>query len=830
MVKVSAGGNHSCALLGDGTVKCWGKNNVGQLGLGDTRDRGTGLWPLGDALPAVDLGSNVTVIDIAAGGNHTCALLEGGVKCWGNNSWGQLGLGHINIQGDDEQEMGDRLPFLNLTAPIAIATGTNYSCALLQSGDVSCWGDNSYGQLGLGHTQDIGRAPSDIEPQLPLVDLGDREVGAIALGGNHSCALFSDQQAICWGDNHAGQLGQGDRDSRGNIAPIDDLPPILLGAGTTVEFIEAGSVHTCAGVRPGDGMPLELKCWGSNHEGALGLGLIDEPVGDTPEEMSGLTAVELGTGLDLVSISLGWAFTCARLNHFSGAQQTKCWGLNDYGQLGLGDTQSRGTDASEMGDALPSLNLGAPPAGVSCGSQHSCVVTTDGRIKCWGDNSYGKLGIDSTEIVGDGCTGHLVANRTCPSENDEMGANLPRVDLGTCAGATDWVSCGYEVTSGPDFSNKVCLGHDRYPADPRCIMLGCDHPSCQTPGPLPEPDLFTPLPDTGQNRCYDNDQEQSCLRQVDGDCMVEEEYVTWCGQDGDYGYNPVDRFVVQTVTGFRYIHDTVTDLRWQGCAAGWCGSLCEVDPTTASERDWFEALSYCQDLEWAGHSDWRLPDIYELSSLLHFAIPLGENAAINPAFTATPKDLFWSSTPEKEGRIWLVDFGQTILERHPQSRTHPVRCVRGGDSADPEMERFTEDGDDQRSVRDGSTGLTWTGCPFAVAADARPPSCNGPLENGTWSKMLSTCEQLVWNGCDDWRLPNFNELISIVDFQGRRLHLEGETGPLWDDASWIASSSTLPRTPTQAFTVTAEPDPGSAGKFLHTFTPICVRNTIDSCP
>jgi LPXTG-motif cell wall-anchored protein len=106
---ISTGNSHTCALLSSGAVKCWGYNDNGQLGLGDTNKRGDGPGEMGAALPVVDLGSGVTVTAISTGDEHTCALSSGAVKCWGANGYGQLGLGDTNKRGDGF-EMGDYLP------------------------------------------------------------------------------------------------------------------------------------------------------------------------------------------------------------------------------------------------------------------------------------------------------------------------------------------------------------------------------------------------------------------------------------------------------------------------------------------------------------------------------------------------------------------------------------------------------------------------------------------------------------------------------------------------------------------------------------------------
>src|SRR5262249_38128690 len=152
VIKFGHGGLDTCALLADGRVKCWGWNDFGQLGLGDTQMRGDNPGEMGDNLPAVDLGAGKKAVALTGGDSHHCALLsDGSVKCWGRNLEGELGLGDTNNRGDNPGEMGDNLPAVDLGAgktAVAIDAGGYCSCALLNDGSVKCWGGNFSGQLG----------------------------------------------------------------------------------------------------------------------------------------------------------------------------------------------------------------------------------------------------------------------------------------------------------------------------------------------------------------------------------------------------------------------------------------------------------------------------------------------------------------------------------------------------------------------------------------------------------------------------------------------------------------------------------------------------------
>ena len=169
-IQVTAGDNFSCALLYDGSVKCWGYNGDGQLGLGDTKTRGNGANEMGVNLPAVNLGTGRTATAIQSGYGHTCALLDdGSVKCWGNNSSGELGQGDMFNRGDGPNEMGANLLKVDLgTAGLGIAhtakkisVGISHTCVILDDNTTKCWGLNGDGQLGLGDTDTRGDAAED---------------------------------------------------------------------------------------------------------------------------------------------------------------------------------------------------------------------------------------------------------------------------------------------------------------------------------------------------------------------------------------------------------------------------------------------------------------------------------------------------------------------------------------------------------------------------------------------------------------------------------------------------------------------------------------------
>lgn len=343
VTEIAVGVNHTCALTSAGGAKCWGWNGFGQLGNGRTTDR---------RMPADVSGLAGGVAALAAGGVHTCALTgAGGAKCWGGNSFGQLGDGTF-IQ---HRTPGD---VSGLTSGVAaLAAGGNHTCALTTVGGVKCWGDNEYGQLGDG---------TIISRTLP-VDVSGLASGAtaLALGTDHTCALTNTGGVKCWGYNLFGQLGDGTFSD--SPTPVD-----VSGLTSGVTALTAGDSHTCAVTSAGG-----VKCWGWNGVGQLGNGTTTNSF-STPMDVSGLTS-------GVTALAAGKWHTCAVTN----AGGVKCWGANLYGELGDGTTVSRSRTPVDVS------GLASGVAAVAAGGRHTCVITGTGGIKCWGDNGFGQLGDDT---------------------------------------------------------------------------------------------------------------------------------------------------------------------------------------------------------------------------------------------------------------------------------------------------------------------------------------------------------------------------------------------------------------------------------------------------
>ncbi|MCB1214114.1 MAG: S8 family serine peptidase [Deltaproteobacteria bacterium] len=224
---LSLGSSHSCYILEKDMVKCWGYNSNGQLGLGDTEDRGDDPNEMGFNLTGSGFGFTFydLVQKVALGASHSCVLShEGKVKCWGRNTEGQLGLGYNDFLGDDPNEMGFNLPEVDLgfasNDPVkSIVAGASYTCALSAQGRVKCWGRNDYGQLGLGDTEARGDDPNEMGTNLPELDIGfafNDPIRRIFAAGFHACALSQQGKVKCWGVNWNGRLGLEDTENRGD--------------------------------------------------------------------------------------------------------------------------------------------------------------------------------------------------------------------------------------------------------------------------------------------------------------------------------------------------------------------------------------------------------------------------------------------------------------------------------------------------------------------------------------------------------------------------------------------------------------------------------------
>ena len=302
---VAGGGRHTCALTPAGGLKCWGWNGYGQLGDGTTTDRST---------PVDVTGLTSGVAAVAAAWSHSCAVTTvGGLKCWGNNTYRQLGDGTNTDRSTPVDVTG-------LTSGVAaVAAGEYYTCALTTAGGLKCWGRNGYGQLGDGTTTDRS-TPVDVTGLTS-------GVAAVAAAFEHTCALTTAGGLKCWGLNHLGQLGDGTTTNR--LTPAD-----VTGLTSGVAAADAGQYHTCALITPGG-----VKCWGGNDWGQLGDWTTTNRL--TPVDVTGITS-------GVAAVAAGHYHTCA-LNALTAGGELKCWGHNTYGQVGDGTATGRLTPVTVVG-------------------------------------------------------------------------------------------------------------------------------------------------------------------------------------------------------------------------------------------------------------------------------------------------------------------------------------------------------------------------------------------------------------------------------------------------------------------------------------------------
>ena len=335
-VQSSLGGRHSCAVTLQGNVWCWGRNQSGQLGDGNT-------MVLEQPNPVKVQGVS-DAISIQVGTSFSCALLaSGGIKCWGDNTFGQLGNGTTTSSAT-------AVDVSNITAATDLGAGHTHACATLANGTLRCWGRNDFGQLGDGTT---------VDRTAPVAVVGITDAVEIGGGRSFTCAISQSPRILsCWGINSFGQLGDG--------TTVDKLTPVAVGPlpGEPV-IIEGGFAHTCTAITTG-----EVFCWGNNAVGQLGDGTTNSS--SSPVQVIGVMGAS--------SMGLGSGHSCASVN----SGEVFCWGNNPVGQLGDGTNTDSLSPVSVFG-------LSAVDA-IGGGDNHNCAVRFGGDLKCWGGNSAGELG------------------------------------------------------------------------------------------------------------------------------------------------------------------------------------------------------------------------------------------------------------------------------------------------------------------------------------------------------------------------------------------------------------------------------------------------------
>ena len=337
---ITAGAYHTCVIMEstDG-VRCWGYNGQGQLGIGSYVDA--------DSPPTYDV---ITGVDqVAAGDGFTCVrvMSSSSVRCWGSNTAGQLGNSGGELTSPPSSD--------TVSGVSQVTAGSNHVCILRSaSSGVVCWGSNSHGQLGRSVSiAMISSVPSDD------VVTG---VSQVAAGGSFTCVIMTSTQVVrCWGANAYGQLGNGGNEDVAGSPTIN--------SAALVSAIALGGFHTCVLNSTTSG----ISCWGRNNVGQAGNGMAGTDV-VTPSQHDVMDNV--------VQVIAGGFHTCG-VNASSGIH---CWGDNTYGQLG--------SDGAGFVSAPPSMTALYGVAKAAAGLSHTCtIMTSTAGVRCWGRNNHGQLGV-----------------------------------------------------------------------------------------------------------------------------------------------------------------------------------------------------------------------------------------------------------------------------------------------------------------------------------------------------------------------------------------------------------------------------------------------------
>ena len=441
IAQISASGNHTCALRNNGRVLCWGSGSSGQLGNGQTPPSQTS--PVEVLEPIGNDGLLTNISEISLGGKHTCALRnDGQVLCWGLGESGQLGYRvtanssrPVVVLAAGQSQGGT--PLTNITQ---LSGGEDHTCALDSSNQVHCWGKGASKQLG-----QIDNINNQITPQRVKTDVANvylSDVEQVGVGHEHSCALKIDGSLVCWGKRSSGQLGDGKVDlteDRGIPAPV--VSEIEL----SVQTISAGGAHSCQVNTDGtNGVNGSIQCWGRGFGGQLGSN--EHVISNRGRTVSESDSSGTGDLLDMVLVSSGENHSCA-LNSLG---QVYCWG---FGFLGDGKDEriSLGPVLVETvtgGDPLPEITQ------ISVGDTHTCAVTEEGKVFCWGEGDLGQLGSGGTGdklhpeyVLNDGTGGGRLSNIVQVSAGQEHTCAVGENGNVFCWGSNSNMKVGATITS-----------------------------------------------------------------------------------------------------------------------------------------------------------------------------------------------------------------------------------------------------------------------------------------------------------------------------------------------------------------------------------------------
>jgi alpha-tubulin suppressor-like RCC1 family protein len=358
-IAVSAGRDHTCALITDGTAYCWGSNEFGQLGIAN--DASTCLRddrPIPCRRQPVAVAGGLRFQKIRAGGLHTCALtLDYHIYCWGDNLYGALGTPGPSQSFAPVQVFSPAL-FMDLAA------GGSHSCGLRTDGVLFCWGGNESGQLGINSAVNGSAAPVAVSTS--------QRFASVAAGENRTCARIADGTSYCWGRTFILQAAS-------EITRLQ-LQPLRVAQDTLFESLTVGSRTTC-------GITLDNRayCWESNVTGGMG---------DGTQSGSSLPSA-VATSLHFVAISSGATQTCA----IADSGRAYCWGGGRLGQLGVSPSTLSARCGASSAATIPCSRIPLQVSGWRVFSQmsagqgdHVCGLTLTGNIYCWGAGGLGQRG------------------------------------------------------------------------------------------------------------------------------------------------------------------------------------------------------------------------------------------------------------------------------------------------------------------------------------------------------------------------------------------------------------------------------------------------------
>lgn len=372
IVALDAGGLGTCALLADGTVRCWGGNREGALGIGKSEDDVLETYvpvQVTELEGAKKLWFGASYCWSGSYADYTtdtgCAqLADGTTKCWGHNG---------KMYGDGEGKNSDKpVAVAALKGALDVGSHCGTACAVLPDKSVSCWGSGAFGQIGNG-TKDSQDKPTPVK--------GLTDAAEVDCGQNHCCARKNDGTVSCWGYNSSGQLGDG--------TTTQQSEPVAVGGLADATQLSLMLTTSCALKKDGS-----VVCWGSGFDKA-------------PKAVPGAT--------DVTQLDAEDALACALKKDGS----VVCWGNNRYGQLGDGTT----TDRPSKAEPVKGLS---GVAAIGTGEDHACAVLKDNSVKCWGRNNRGQLGDATLKDSGAPVVAAMVgAEKLEPLAADKTPSALP---------------------------------------------------------------------------------------------------------------------------------------------------------------------------------------------------------------------------------------------------------------------------------------------------------------------------------------------------------------------------------------------------------------------